>query len=102
MKARAANIFASIPDTRPEECFEEILRTRSFRLERIVSRGHTSHRNQWYDQAENEWVIVLQGRARLEIRRAQALWLVILFAAPPVNTVVIAGGRKRFRAAPTV
>ena len=33
------NIFADIPDAIPEEIFETIIETESFRLERIVSDG---------------------------------------------------------------
>lgn len=35
------------------------------RVERIVSRGHTSPDDFWYDQDEHEWVLVLSGRAVL-------------------------------------
>jgi len=31
------------------------------RIERIVSLGHTSPESGWYNQEENEWVIVLEG-----------------------------------------
>jgi cupin 2 domain-containing protein len=35
------------------------------RIERIISKGHTSQENFWYDQDENEWVIVLKGAAKI-------------------------------------
>ncbi len=35
------------------------------RVERIVSRGHSSPPGFWYDQTDNEWVILLSGSARL-------------------------------------
>ena len=31
----------------------------------IFSKGHASPENFWYDQAQNEWLIVLKGHARL-------------------------------------
>ena len=40
---------------------------RNVRIERIVSHGHASPNGFWYDQDENEWVIVLKGAARLRI-----------------------------------
>ena len=43
------------------EIFDDIIRTPNVRIERIVSKGHTSPENGWYDQDENEWVMVLQG-----------------------------------------
>ncbi len=59
------NIFGDIPVELPEELFEEILTGSTFRMERIVSRGHASDKGFWYDQEENEWVILLQGSAGL-------------------------------------
>jgi cupin 2 domain-containing protein len=49
----------------PEELFTEILKTETFRAERIVSQGHASPDGFWYDQEQNEWVTVLQGAARI-------------------------------------
>ncbi len=59
------NLYADLPRSLPEEVFEEILRSDHLRIERIVSRGHTTPAGQWYDQARDEWVILLKGRARL-------------------------------------
>ena len=57
------NIFDLLPDDLQSEAVENILESRHFRIERIVSRGHTTPESQWYDQAQNEWVMVLQGEA---------------------------------------
>ncbi len=35
------------------------------RIERIVSTGQASPPGFWYDQLQNEWVILLQGQAEL-------------------------------------
>lgn len=35
------------------------------RVERIVSYGHASPAGFWYDQTENEWVVLIQGAATL-------------------------------------
>lgn len=48
------------------EFFEDIVRSPTVRIERIVSKGHTSPETGWYDQDENEWVMVVKGRATLE------------------------------------
>ena len=45
------------------EVFEEILKSGNVRIERISSNGQSSPDKFWYDQAENEWVILLQGEA---------------------------------------
>lgn len=55
------NIFSSLPDKLEHELFEELLNYKNIRIERIVSHGHTSPENGWYDQEENEWVIVVEG-----------------------------------------
>ena len=55
------NIFNSIPDNFENEVFEELLSAENIRIERIISKGHISPADGWYDQIENEWVVVLQG-----------------------------------------
>jgi len=59
------NIFREIPGKLEEELFQDILQGRVFRLERIVSKGHVTPEGQWYDQEQDEWVMVLKGRAGL-------------------------------------
>lgn len=61
-----ANIFSNIPSEMPNEIMESIIKTDKFRIERVVSRGHTSPENGWYDQNESEWVIVLSGYGVIE------------------------------------
>ncbi len=59
------NIFQVIPEELPQELCEDLLATESFRVERIVSRGHASPEGFWYDQEDSEWVILIQGSAGL-------------------------------------
>ncbi|MGM0677467.1 cupin domain-containing protein [Ectothiorhodospira marina] len=59
------NILDAVPDDLGSEVFEEIVRSPGVRIERIVSKGHASPDVGWYDQDENEWVLVVQGRASL-------------------------------------
>jgi cupin 2 domain-containing protein len=61
-----ANLFANLPRDLPEEFFTTLLQAPGVRIERIVSRGHSSPAGFWYDQPEHEWVIVLKGAARLQ------------------------------------
>ncbi len=64
---QAGNLFADIPaagGTQAED-FAEILGRPGLKIERIVSHGHASPPGFWYDQPQNEWVIVLKGSARL-------------------------------------
>ncbi len=64
------NIFENLPQDKRSEHFDDLLtlalgaETR-LRVERIVSYGQTSPTTGWYDQEENEWVIVLSGMGTL-------------------------------------
>lgn len=59
------NVFADIPENLKDEQVQTLLQTPDFHVERIVSQGHCSPEGFWYDQDENEWVIVLKGSAAL-------------------------------------
>ena len=67
------NIFSSLPDKLEHESFKELLRHKNIKIERIVSRGHTSPENDWYDQKENEWVIVLEGAGSILFESGDAV-----------------------------
>lgn len=62
----AKNILADIPAQLPEELFTRLLQTDQLHIERIVSRGHANAKDEWYDQADDEWLILIQGKASLE------------------------------------
>lgn len=57
------------------EYFEILASTPWARVERIVSRGDRSPEGFWYDQPTDEWVILLQGRARLSFADGRELTL---------------------------
>lgn len=59
------NIFTQIPQSLPDELTEVLLTHDDLRIERIVSRGHTSPPGFWYEQEEHEWILLLSGAARL-------------------------------------
>ncbi len=60
------NLLASLPEKLDSEVFEDIVRSSTVRIERIISKGHQTPDGKWYDQDENEWVMVMQGGASLE------------------------------------
>jgi cupin 2 domain-containing protein len=60
------NIFSNIPSELPNEIFEDIIITEKLKIERIVSMGQASPDTGWYDQSENEWIIVLSGYGVIE------------------------------------
>lgn len=61
------NLFSGVAETLPEELFQPLLEGPGVRVERILSRGHATPAGQWYDQSEDEWVLLLKGAAALEI-----------------------------------
>ena len=69
------NLFADIPDDLPEELIQTLLGTPGLRIERIVSRGHSSPESFWYDQDAHEWVLILKGAARLRFEGEEPIEL---------------------------
>jgi cupin 2 domain-containing protein len=61
-----SNLFVDINTSSPQELFTTLHEAGSVRIERIVSYGQASLEGFWYDQDQDEWVIVLQGAAKLE------------------------------------
>jgi cupin 2 domain-containing protein len=61
-----SNFFAEMPrSTAESESFSDLLKRPGLRIERIVSHGQSSPPDFWYDQTENEWVLIVQGEASL-------------------------------------
>ena len=62
---KSENIFSKIPVSYDKELFETIIESNKFRIERIVSTGQATPAGQWYDQEQDEWVLLLSGNAGL-------------------------------------
>ena len=61
----SGNLFAGIRPRRDAETIATLLATADLRIERIVSTGQCSPPDFWYDQPDGEWVLLIQGEARL-------------------------------------
>jgi cupin 2 domain-containing protein len=59
------NIFDFLPENLDQEAFDLLLQSDHVKIERIVSKGHTSPESGWAVQEQNEWVMVLRGGATL-------------------------------------
>lgn len=70
---RTGNLFSDLPAALSEEQIEVLATGASARIERIVSTGQSSREGFWYDQDQDEWVVVLRGRAVVEIEGAEAI-----------------------------
>ena len=66
MTFRVENIFDDLPESIGQEQFLTLFANGAVRIERIVSQSHNSPTGFWYDQPEDEWVILLRGHATLE------------------------------------
>jgi len=60
---KTTNLFESIPQNLEQEVFEILAENEKVKIERIISKGHTSPDTGWYEQEQNEWIIVLRGEA---------------------------------------
>ena len=65
-RTTSINVLADLPTNLPSEIFTTLLEDNPLRIERIVSHGHASPEDFWYDQDQNEWVLVLKGAAKLQ------------------------------------
>ncbi|WP_226581743.1 cupin domain-containing protein [Acuticoccus sediminis] len=106
MLPATGNLFAALPAAgAAEEEFATLLTLPGVRVERIVSRGHSTPGSEWYDQAWDEWVLVFAGEAAILIdgeaeprRLGRGDWLFlprhvrhrVTYTAPDTPTVWLA------------
>lgn len=64
-KIPKTNLFDAIPSELSQEWFQTLLDHADVKIERIVSKGHASPAEFWYDQEWDEWVLLLKGSAGL-------------------------------------
>lgn len=72
MTTRAGHLLADLPPPGPQEHTADLLARPGVRIERIVSHGQASRDGVWYDQSEDEWVMVVSGAARLRLEDEDA------------------------------
>ena len=65
------NIFEEIIVDKSEEKFFEIFKNEKIKIEKIVSNGQCSPDNFWYEQEENEFVLLLEGFAIVEFEDSE-------------------------------
>jgi len=77
------NLLQNIPADLPEERFETLVGSGNVTIERILSLGHSSPKEGWYDQDRQEFVLLVEGAAQLEfedgrlVRMGPGDWLEI-------------------------
>ena len=67
------NFFAELPTVMTDtEQFITLLAEPGLRVERIISTGQSSPPGFWYEQAEAEWILLVQGDAGLRFEDESA------------------------------
>ena len=61
-----ANLLCNIPADLPAELVQTIATSGGIHIQRIVSKGHQSPPDFWYDQDQSEWVLLAKGEAGLQ------------------------------------
>jgi cupin 2 domain-containing protein len=59
------NLFDDVEGRLAAELVDVLVDRASVRVERIISTGHATPPGDWYDQDQDEWVVVLRGSAEL-------------------------------------
>ncbi len=75
MKLIPENIFNDIPKKIPNELFQILLSKDNIKIERIISKGHSSTTDDWLDQIQDEWILLLEGQAKLQFKNDSSLLL---------------------------
>jgi cupin 2 domain-containing protein len=65
-RPKVEKVFDAAGSAASSEEFFALFESGAVRIERIVSRSHSSPPGFWYDQTEDEWAMVLRGSAVLE------------------------------------
>lgn len=65
MRPQTRSLFDAIPALHANELFDTLVESNGFRVERIVSDGHVTPPGTWYDQQQDEWVLLISGGATL-------------------------------------
>lgn len=70
------NLFETSHLTHEKEQSEEILREGTLLIEKLTSFGHPTLSGDWYDQAQREWVALLEGSATLRFQDGRSIEMI--------------------------
>jgi len=63
------NIFQKIPPAFDAEISSVLIEKEGVKIERIVSDGQESPEGFWYDQKQDEWILLLSGSAIISVEK---------------------------------
>lgn len=84
------NLFFIAEPAAEGEQVESLYQNGNVRIERIVSGGQVSPDGFWYEQDEDEWVLVVQGEGRIQYESGEEIVL-----CPGEHLLLPAGKRHR-------
>jgi hypothetical protein len=64
-RVAAGCLLADVPHLLEVERFDQFVTVANVRIERIVSTGQSTPTGEWFDQAWDEWVVVITGAAEI-------------------------------------
>jgi len=67
------NILSELPKKSHQEIFETLTENSNIKIERIISTGQSTSENEWYDQKQSEWIMLLKGNATLRFKNEEQL-----------------------------
>lgn len=67
MQAAYGNLLSKLPPDGSAEVFELLYQHAGLKIERIISNGQASPPGFWYDNPQEEWVLLLSGKAGLTL-----------------------------------
>jgi cupin 2 domain-containing protein len=71
---RGGNLFAQLPCSVFEEVVTQLLKHDTVSVERIVSLGQVTPAGTWLEQPIHEWVLLIQGSAKLMFEADEKIW----------------------------
>ncbi|HEX2228669.1 MAG TPA: cupin domain-containing protein [Candidatus Binatia bacterium] len=73
MKESVRNIYTGARPASGAEIFETLFEAGAVRIERITSHASSSPEGFWYDQEQDEWILLLRGAAVLEFAAGELI-----------------------------
>jgi cupin 2 domain-containing protein len=71
----ALNVYQDLPDAQLAEVIETIISGGGTTVERIVTLGQVTPLGEWLESPRSEWVLLLQGKARLSFSGGSTMLL---------------------------
>ena len=72
---KKSNIYENFLKQMDGEFFENLILSENVKIERIISNGDITPTGKWYDQDNDEWVMIMKGEAVLSFENQKDITL---------------------------